>query len=63
MIKTDAFYFEFQVKDFRFSPPDTPSDSPYLESMGFDIQWTNTDPRGGTKRIRGAGKHCQIGYM
>jgi hypothetical protein len=43
IIKVDAFYLEFHVNDFRFSPPD----SPYLESMGVEIQGTNTNPRSG----------------
>jgi hypothetical protein len=45
IIKVDAFYLEWQVVDFRFSP----ADSPYLESMDVEIQWTNTDPRGSTQ--------------
>jgi len=44
IINVDAFYLEFQVSDFGFSPPD----SPYLESMAVEFRWTNTDPRGGT---------------
>lgn len=41
IIKVDAFYVAFQVKDFRF----TPADSPYLEYMTIDWACTNTDPR------------------
>lgn len=41
IIKVDSFYLVFQVKDFRF----TPADSPYLEYMTVDMSYTNTDPR------------------
>jgi len=45
IIEVDAFDLEFQLSDFRFSPPD----SPYLELMAVAIRWTNTDLRSGTE--------------
>jgi hypothetical protein len=41
IIKVDSFYVVFQVKDFHF----TPLDSPYLDSMVVQFELTNTDPR------------------
>jgi len=41
IIKIDAFYVVFQVKDFHFEP----SDSAYLGSMTVQLEFTNSDPR------------------
>jgi len=41
IVKVDGFYVVIQVKDFRFSPPD----SPYVGSMTVQFQFTNSDPR------------------
>jgi hypothetical protein len=41
IFKVDSFYLVFQVKEFRF----TPADSPYLEFMILDFECGNTDPR------------------
>ncbi|HUO26693.1 MAG TPA: hypothetical protein VMU61_13585 [Candidatus Aquilonibacter sp.] len=43
IIRVDGFYVVLQVKGYHFTPPD----SPYLDSMTVDVQFTNTDPRGG----------------
>lgn len=42
IVKVDEFYVIFQVKDFHF----TPLDSPYLDSMALHFEFTNSDPRG-----------------
>jgi hypothetical protein len=44
IIKVDSFYLMLQVKDFHF----TPIDSPYLDSMTLAVELTNTDPRAAT---------------
>jgi hypothetical protein len=41
IIKVEGFYFEFQAKDFHYSPPDTG----YLDSMTVQCGFTNHDPR------------------
>ena len=41
IIKVEGFYAAFQVKDFRYNPPD----SPYLDSMTVNWELTNRDPR------------------
>jgi hypothetical protein len=41
VIKVEGFYVVFRVKDFRYSPPD----SPYLDSMTMQCELTNRDPR------------------
>src|SRR5258708_4548955 len=41
IMKVDSFYIVIQVKDFHF----TPLDSPYLDSMTVEFTFTNTDPR------------------
>jgi hypothetical protein len=41
IIKVEGFYVVFQVKDFRYNPPD----SPYLDSMTVQWEFTNRDPR------------------
>jgi hypothetical protein len=41
IVKVDAFYVVFQVKDLHF----TPLDSPYLDSMSVQFELTNDDPR------------------
>lgn len=41
IIKVEAFYVVFQVKDFHFTPPD----SPYLDSMSVQLAFSNSDPR------------------
>jgi hypothetical protein len=41
IIKVDGFYVVFQVKDLRFNPPE----SPYLDSMTVQVEFTNSDPR------------------
>jgi hypothetical protein len=41
IVKVDSFYVVFQVKDLHF----TPLDSPYLDSMVVQFNFTNTDPR------------------
>jgi hypothetical protein len=41
IIKVDGFYLVLQVKDYHF----TPIDSPYLDSMTVAVELTNTDPR------------------
>lgn len=46
VIKVDGFYVVLQVKAYHF----TPLESPYLDSMTVDVQFTNSDPRGGDKR-------------
>jgi hypothetical protein len=42
VVKVDGFYVVFQVKEFHF----TPLDSPYLDSMALQFELTNSDPRG-----------------
>jgi len=41
IIKVDSFYVVLQVKQFHFTPPD----SPYLDSMNVTVEFRNTDPR------------------
>ncbi len=41
VIKVDGFYVSIQVKNFHFTPPD----SPYLDSMSVFVEFTNSDPR------------------
>jgi len=41
IIKVDSFYVVMQVKDFHF----TPLDSPYLDTMVVKVSLTNSDPR------------------
>jgi hypothetical protein len=41
IIKVDGFYVVIQVKDLHF----TPLDSPYLDSMAVEFEFTNSDPR------------------
>lgn len=43
IVKVDGFYVVMQVKDYHF----TPLDSPYLDSMTVKFSFTNTDPRAG----------------
>jgi len=43
IVKVDGFYVSMQVKDFHF----TPLDSPYLDSMTVKFSFTNSDPRTG----------------
>ena len=44
IIKVDGFYLVLQIKDYHF----TPLDSPYLDSMTVAVELTNADPRAGT---------------
>ncbi|HEY1659587.1 MAG TPA: hypothetical protein VGG14_14630 [Candidatus Sulfotelmatobacter sp.] len=44
IIKVEGFYVVLQVKDYHF----TPIDSPYLDSMTLAVELTNTDPRPAT---------------
>jgi hypothetical protein len=46
IIKVDGFYVVLQVKAYHF----TPLDSPYLDSMTVQVQFTNSDPRAGENR-------------
>jgi hypothetical protein len=41
IVKVESFYVAFQVKNFHF----TPLDSPYLDSMSVQFSFTNSDPR------------------
>jgi hypothetical protein len=41
IVKVDGFYVVIQVKDVHFAPPD----SPYVDSMTVQFQFTNHDPR------------------
>jgi hypothetical protein len=41
IVKVDGFYVVMQVKDFHF----TPLDSPYLDSMTVKFAFTDSDPR------------------
>jgi hypothetical protein len=41
IIKVDSFYVILQVKNYHF----TPLDSPYLDSMTVDVKFSNSDPR------------------
>jgi hypothetical protein len=43
VMKVDGFYVMMRVKDFHF----TPIDSPYLDSMVVQFSFTNSDPRTG----------------
>lgn len=42
VFKIEGFYVVLQVKDFHF----TPLDSPYLDSMTVQVELSNSDPRG-----------------
>jgi hypothetical protein len=44
IIKVEKFYVVLEVKQFHF----TPIDSPYLDSMTVAVNFTNTDPRSAT---------------
>jgi hypothetical protein len=46
VVKVDGFYVVMQVKDFHF----TPLDSPYLDSMTVKFVFTNSDPRTATSK-------------
>jgi len=46
IIKVDGFYVVLQAKGYHF----TPLDSPYLDSMTVQVQFTNSDPRVGENR-------------
>jgi len=46
IIKVDGFYVVLQVKAYHFNP----LDSPYLDSMTVEVQFTNSDPRGGDSK-------------
>jgi hypothetical protein len=46
IIKVEGFYVVLRVKAYHF----TPLESPYLDSMTVQVQFTNTDPRGGENR-------------
>jgi hypothetical protein len=46
IVKVDGFYVAFQVKDLHF----TPLDSPYLDSMVVQFNFTNSDPRNSDPR-------------
>ena len=48
IIKVDNFYVVLQVKAYHFTPPE----SPYLDSMTVEVEFTNTDPR----QSEGSGK-------
>jgi hypothetical protein len=41
IIKVENFYVVLQVKEYHFTPPD----SPYLDSMTIAVEFRNTDPR------------------
>ena len=41
IIKVESFYVVLQVKEYHFTPPD----SPYLDSMTVAVELSNTDPR------------------
>src|SRR5882672_11304547 len=41
IIKVDSFYVVLEVKAYHF----TPTDSPYLDSMTVQVEFSNTDPR------------------
>jgi hypothetical protein len=41
IIKVDSFYVVLQIKVYHFTPPD----SPYLDSMTVEVEFSNTDPR------------------
>lgn len=41
IVKVESFYVVIQVKNFHF----TPLDSPYLDSMTVQFSFTNSDPR------------------
>jgi hypothetical protein len=45
IMKVDSFYVVMQVKDYHF----TPLDSPYLDSMVVDFRFCNSDPRSAAK--------------
>lgn len=45
IFKIDTFFIAYQVKDFHFTPPD----SPYLDSMSLTVQLSNADPRDETQ--------------
>jgi hypothetical protein len=44
IIKVDGFYVVLQVNAYHF----TPLDSPYLDSMTVDVEFTNSDPETAT---------------
>ena len=46
IVKVDGFYAIFQVKELHC----TPLDSPYLDSMVVQVEFTNTDPRRDDRR-------------
>ncbi len=46
IVKVDGFYVVMQVKDYHF----TPLDSPYLDSMTVKFVFTDSDPRTTTPR-------------
>jgi len=41
IMKVDSFYVVLQVKEYHFTPPE----SPYLDSMTVQVEFRNTDPR------------------
>jgi hypothetical protein len=41
IMKVDNFYVVFEVKAYHFTPPE----SPYLDSMTVEVEFTNKDPR------------------
>lgn len=41
IIKVESYYLAFQVKDFHYSP----ADSPYLDAMTLEMQLSNKDPK------------------
>jgi hypothetical protein len=45
IVKVEEFYVVFQVKDFHF----TPIESPYLDSMSVHFAFMNSDPRSENK--------------
>jgi hypothetical protein len=45
VIKVESFYVAFQVKDYHFSP----ADSPYLDFMTVHLELSNKDPRNAAK--------------
>lgn len=45
VFRVEGFYVVLQVKDFHF----TPLDSPYLDSMTVQVELSNSDPRSAAK--------------
>lgn len=41
IMRVEAYYVDFQIRDFHFNPPE----SPYLDSMTLQFHFTNSDPR------------------